>query len=119
MKNETLTTWWNIEDSDAHIGNQARGSEYMWCHMSTPTELKEEKRYYEPEYDVSNGRVKSFWLELEMPKYLWHLYEAGMPQVKDQWSEDTYDFSKRVIDNWVETQRIIHWSKNPQFYFFS
>ena len=117
MKKETVTTWWNIEDSDAHVGRQARGSEYTWCHMSTPEELKKEKRFHEPEYDTNNGRVKSFWLELEMPKYLWHLYEAGMPEANDKWSCDTYDFSKRIIDDWVETQRTIHWSKNPKFYY--
>ena len=116
MKNETVTTWWQIEDSDACVGHQARGSEYGWSHMSTPEELNEENRYYEPQYDRSNGRVESFWLELEMPKYLWHLYEAGILEVHDKWSSDTYDFSRQIIDDWVETQRIIHWSKNPKFY---
>ena len=116
MENETVTTWWYIEDSDAHVGDQARGSEYLWCDMRTPEELKEGKLYHEPTYDGTNGRVDGFWLELEMPKYLWHLYEAGMPEVLDKWSADTEDFSKRVIDDWVETQRIIHWSENPKFY---
>ena len=115
---ETVTTWWNIDDTDHHLGNQPTGTDYIWCTMISECDYEEEKfRLHEPIYDRRVGRVCSFWLKLDMPKYLWHLYEAGLPQEHDKWDSKVYDFSMEIINDWVETQRIIHWGSNKDFYY--
>ena len=117
IENQAVTTWWHIEDIEYHCGNKPTGESYYWSHMIDEYEYTEEKhRLHEPEYDEDNGRLCCFWLQVEMPKYLWHLYNAGMPQEEDKWENEVYFFCDKIINDWVETQRIIHRNKNKALY---
>jgi len=116
-ENQAVTTWWHIEDTDYHMGEKPTGEEYYWSHMIDEYEYTEEKhRLHEPEYDEDNGRLCCFWLQVEMPKYLWHLDRAGMPQKEDKWDSKVYDFAQETINDWVEEQRVKHYNENKSFY---
>ena len=119
IENKTVTTWWLIEDVDYHMYDIPREDEYVWCHMIDEYNYTEEKfRFTEPKYDEISGKLCSFWLKVEMPKYLWHLDQASMytKEHKDKRSEAVYDFCKNITDSWVETKRLEHKKKNESFY---
>ncbi len=118
-ENKTVTTWWLIEDIDYHVHDIPREDEYTWCHMIDEYNYTEEKhRFTEPEYDEISGKLCSFWLKVEMPKYLWHLDQASMNAVgnKAKWAEVAHDFCSNIIDKWVEMERLEHKKKNESFY---
>ena len=116
-ENQDVTTWWHIEDMEYHVGNKPTGESYYWCDMIDEYEYTEQKhRLHEPEYDEDNGRLCGFWLQVEMPKYLWHLDRAGMPQKEDKWDSKVYDFAQETINDWVEEQRVKHYNENKNFY---
>jgi|SRR6056300_808085 len=117
IENQAVTTWWLIEDVDYHMNEKPTGEEYLWCHMIDEYDYTDEKhRLYEPEYDKDNGRLCGFWLQVEMPKYLWHLDRAGMPQKEDKWDSKVYDFAQETINEWVEDKRVKHYNENKNFY---
>jgi hypothetical protein len=120
IEQQDVTTWWLIEDVDYHTDEKPKGEEYLWCHMLDEFEYTEEKhRLYEPEYDEESGKLCSFWLKVEMPKYLWHLDRASMFAVnhdKDNRVDKVYSYSRNIIDEWVEHQRVKHYTENKNFY---
>jgi hypothetical protein len=119
-ENQDVTTWWHIEDMEYHLGNKPTGESYYWCDMIDEYEYTKNKyRFTETEYDEESGRLCGFWLQVEMPKYLWHLDRASMITATGDHGEPqhkVYDFAQETINDWVEEQRLKHYNENKNFY---
>jgi len=119
IENQDVTTWWHIEDMEYHCGNKPTGESYYWCDMIDEYEYTKNKyRFTETEYDEESGRLCGFWLKVEMPKYLWHLDRASIRcnREDDKRGDKVYDFALETINEWVEEQRVKHYTENKNFY---
>jgi hypothetical protein len=116
-EDKPVTTWWLIEDESYHGNEPPTGEGYFNPHMVDQYEYVEEKhRLFEPEYDKNNGKLCAFWLQLEMPRYLWHLYKAGYVMPNNELENKVYEFSYDTINEWLEEQRVKHYNENKSFY---